>query len=117
MPCELTAHAEKRLSLRIHELRSSGVCINDFEQEIIKAVNRACNGDYTKAREGQHDQYILCTGLGRCTGVMIIIVYTRIKYDGETTRIITIIPTTKERTIKRYCVDPIGNAQGLAINH
>ncbi|GAB6948100.1 hypothetical protein JCM16161A_22300 [Vulcanisaeta sp. JCM 16161] len=50
MMFELTVHAEQRLRLRIHELRSGGVCIDDFGQEIVKAIEHACNGEYVKTR-------------------------------------------------------------------
>ncbi|WP_054854463.1 hypothetical protein [Vulcanisaeta distributa] len=100
MMCELTVHAEQRLRLRIYELRSSGVCIDDFEREIIKAIEHACNGEYVKTRDNQS---ILCMPINKCSNVTVIIIYTSIKYNGERIRIITVIPTTKDKTIKRYC--------------
>ncbi len=99
--CELTFHAKQRLRLRIYELKSSGgVCIDDFEQEIIKAIEHACNGEYVKVR---NDQHILCMPINKCGNVMVIIIYTSIKYNGKKTKIITVIPTTKDKTIKQYC--------------
>ncbi|ADN50931.1 hypothetical protein Vdis_1549 [Vulcanisaeta distributa DSM 14429] len=98
--CELTFHAEQRLRLRIYELKSSGVCIDDFEQEIIKAIEHACNGEYVNARNNQR---ILCMPINKCSNVMVIIIYTPIKYNGKKIKIITVIPTTKDKTIKRYC--------------
>ena len=106
MLCELTFHAEQRLRLRVSELRSSGVCDDDFEQEMLKAIERACNGEYTKVRRNQSDQYVLCVSLGKCVNVTVIIIYVRVRYDGEAVRVITIIPTTKDKTIRHYCVDP-----------
>lgn len=94
----LTQHARQRLELRISELSRSGRCYGSFIDEIYEVITHyACKGEYTRIA---NDRYYLCKKLNKCSSVTLIIVFT---YTNDVLKIITIIPTTKESTEKRFC--------------
>jgi IS605 OrfB family transposase len=96
--CELIRHAVERLRLRAYELRNSGICQDDFEHEILKIINEyACNGVYDRK---SNDRLYLCKSLQKCVNIVVIVIFT---VQNKYYKIITVIPTTNMKTIKRKC--------------
>jgi len=57
----------------------------------------ACNGVYDRK---SNDRLYLCKSLQKCANVVVIVIFTA---QNKHYKIITVIPTTNMKTIKRKC--------------